>query len=233
MRLWRKLPYLIFCLTKSYKSILFDLDGTLLDSAPDLIFATKRLLQEENKPPPSDDVLRPHISDGAAGLIKSAFGAQSDETLHGRRQKFLNYYRQDPLSQGSQIFAGLEVISELLRNIPWGIVTNKSRPLTEPIIKSLTALQGLSVLVCGDDLQQMKPHPMPVTHACNELNIAPDEVLFVGDSSKDIQSGNSAGTATLAVLYGYRAADDNPYDWGADYYAESPESLIDLIKGFV
>lgn len=216
-----------------YKAILFDLDGTLLDSAPDLISTTQRLLKEEEKSFVTDDILRPCISDGAQGLIMQAFGSPADNSLKKLRRKFVSYYSQNPLKYGSKLFSGLEVISDLLHNTPWGIVTNKSRLLTKPIIESFSTLNSCNVLVCGDDCEEMKPHHQPVSYACSELGVAPEETIFIGDSIKDILAGKGAGTATAAVFYGYRSADDNPYEWEAGYYIRSPKDLIDFIKSLI
>lgn len=217
----------------TYEAVLFDLDGTLLDSAPDLLHTTKLILKEENRDIPADDILRPRISDGAMGLLKEAFGTEDENELQERRSKFVEYYYKNPLEQGSKLFPYLEKIPSLLQSIPWGIVTNKTRRLTLPIVKSIKALSTYQVLVCGDDLEFMKPHPMPVLHACEQLSIAPTKTLFIGDSSNDIQAGKAAGTATLAATYGYLRLGEDARKWKADYYADSPAGLISMLPSFI
>lgn len=218
---------------RKYDAVLFDLDGTLLDSAPDMLHATKRILKEENHSIPTDEVLKPCISDGAMGLLGEAFGTKDMDALNSRRQKFLDYYFEDPLQQGSCLFTGIQAVIELLKDTPWGIVTNKSRRGSIPIVNAIETLQGHKVLVCGDDLEYMKPHPHTILHACEQLDMNPEKVVYVGDSSKDILAGKAAGTATLVALYGYRNPSDDTAQWDANYYADSPESLLSILKSIV
>ncbi|MCH9665390.1 MAG: HAD-IA family hydrolase [Gammaproteobacteria bacterium] len=217
-----------------YDAVLFDLDGTLLDSAPDLLYTTRRILKEENHHTiPDDDILRPCISDGAMGLLKQAFNTKDTNALENHRTKFLDYYFEDPLKHGSGLFSGIEEVLELLKDIPWGIVTNKSRRLTLPIVNAIDILSNNKVLVCGDDLDYMKPHPHTILHACKQLDISPQRVVYVGDSSKDIVAGKASATATLVALYGYRSPSDDAHKWNADYYADSPASLLLLLQSIV
>ena len=209
------------------------MDGTLMDSAPDLLHITKTILQEEGEEIPDDDDLRPCISDGAMGLLKRGFGTDDENKLTDKWRRFYDYYSKDPVSQGSRLFPHLEGLADLLTDTSWGIVTNKTRGLTLPIINKVGILKGHQVLVCGDDLEFMKPHPMPIMHACSELDVAPQDTLFVGDSSKDIIAGKAAGTATLAVLYGYIAKDEDATEWGADYYAKTTLSLLEMLGKLV
>ena len=211
----------------SYSAVLFDLDGTLIDSAPDLVEITNRLLKRERHSPLPYSLLRTYVSDGAAGLIKQAFGEeQPDDLLEERRRVFLADYGADPLKYGTKVFSGMENLPSLLRSVPWGIVTNKNRFLTKLLCEKIPLLRQAQVLVCGGDLERLKPHPLPVLHACEQLGVAAAKTLFVGDNSKDIEAGRQAGTATIAVLYGYYSKEEDPQKWNANYYASSPKLLL-------
>ena len=214
-----------------YAAVLFDLDGTLIDSAPDLVETTNRLLRREKRPPLPYSLLRSYVSDGAAGLIKRSFGEeQPKELLEERRRVFLADYGGDPLRYGTRIFNGMEKLPSLLRTVPWGIVTNKNRFLTERICDGIPLLRQAQVLVCGGDLEQLKPHPLPVLRACEQLEVAAAETLFVGDNAKDMEAGRQAGADTMAVLYGYHRREEDPQGWDANYYVPSPRLMLSKLK---
>lgn len=222
-------PYNFSFISKpmNFTAILFDLDGTLIDSAPDLVGVTNRLREKENLAPLPYSLLRSYVSDGATGLIKRSFGEeQPAELLTERRDAFLTDYGMNPLRHGTKLFANMEQLPEILQTVRWGIVTNKNRPLTEALFDSIPLLQQARVVVCGGDTDELKPHPGPVLYACEKLGVAASDTLFVGDNVKDIEAGHRAGAATMAVLYGYHHTDDNPQEWGADYYISSPEQLL-------
>lgn len=207
-----------------YSAVLFDLDGTLIDSAPDLVAIVNRLLGEEGRAHLPYSLLRSYVSEGAVALIKRAFGEeQSADELKARRDRFLADYTADPMCYGTRLFEGVEELTTLLDEVRWGIVTNKNRLLTELIVEAIPFLQRAQVLVCGGDLEHLKPNPAPVLKACKELGVPAAETLFVGDNIKDVLAGRQAGVTTIAVLYGYYRED--PQDWQAHYYVTSPALL--------
>ena len=214
-----------------YSAVLFDLDGTLIDSAPDLVGIVNHLLERENRPRLPYSLLRSYVSDGAIALIRKAFGEeQSVAELEIRLDAFLTEYTLNPIGYGTRIFAGVEKLSSLLRDKNWGIVTNKKRVLTELIAEDFPLLRQAPVLVCGGDTSELKPNPAPVLKACQELEVSPEETLFVGDNVKDILAGQRAGTKTMAVLYGYYREEEDPFDWRANYYVNSSEDLVEKLR---
>lgn len=215
----------------NFTAILFDLDGTLIDSAPDLVGVTNGLREKENLSPLPYSLLRSYASEGAGGLIKKSFGEkQPTELLTKRKETFLTDYRVDPLRHGTKLFVNMEQLPKILQGVKWGIVTNKSRLLSEALSERIPLLQQAQVMVCGDDTQEFKPHPLPVLHACEKLSVETSSTLFVGDNIKDIEAGRRAGTATMAVLYGYYRPDEDPEKWRADYYVSSPQDLLMRLK---
>ena len=212
-------------------AVLFDLDGTLLDTAPDMVGALNRLLLEESLPARPLADARRYVSNGARGLINMAFdnpGAPELETLIGR---FLTHYENGLVGETGP-FAGM---NELLRRlesvqVPWGVVTNKPAYLTEPLMEALGLSQRAACIVSGDTITERKPHPGPVQHALAHLGQVTGASIYVGDSARDIQAGRSAGVYTAAAAWGYILPGDDPASWGADFLAESPEALIDWLQ---
>lgn len=186
------------------KAVLFDLDGTLLDSAPDLIATLNHLRNGLGLSPLPDDDLRHFASRGAVGLIKAGMPPCDDETFALWRKAFLGHYQDNSFIR-SRPFDGVELLlSELRdRNIPWGVVTNKAEGLSIPLLEKVGWLPLLSVLVCGDMVSNSKPHPEPVLSACRKIGIEPENALMVGDDPRDVQAGLRAGCHTAFALYGY------------------------------
>jgi 2-phosphoglycolate phosphatase len=186
------------------KGMLFDLDGTLLDSAPDLVGSLNHVRQSERLSPlPVHEISR-HASKGAVGLLKAGMPATDELTFEEWRQRFLTHYAEHSFRE-STLFEGVEALLEALdgQRIPWGIVTNKIESLTFPIVEAAGLAGRIGCVVCGDTLSESKPHPAPVRLACSILGIAPADTIFVGDDVRDIQAGQAAGTRTAAVYYGY------------------------------
>ncbi len=214
------------------RTILFDLDGTLADTAPDLGFALNTLLQEEGREPVAHELIRAEASHGSAALLKLGFGLNpADGEFERLRVRFLALYA-DNLCRLTTLFPGIpELLEELKkRNINWGIVTNKPAHLTECLVTAL-GLTGLAAcVVSGDSTKNMKPHPEPVLYACKQAGSRAQQCLFVGDAERDIKAGKSAGMKTLVALFGYLRAEDNPGEWGADGAVRAPLEILDWLE---
>lgn len=186
------------------RAVLFDLDGTLLDSAPDLVGSLNHVRETEGLSPLAVSEMARFVSKGAVGLLQAGMPEASGEVFESWRLRLIEYYAGNSFRHSS-LYEGVPELLELLneQGIPWGVVTNKIESLTLPIIDAADLKDTISCVVCGDTLQESKPHPAPVTLACGMLGVAPAETLFVGDDIRDIQAGVAAGTQTAAVHYGY------------------------------
>ncbi len=212
-------------------AVLLDLDGTLVDTAPDMAAALNQLLAEENKAPMAYQEIRPHVSQGAARLLGLAWAQQSNEDrFEALKQRFLEIYA-GLNGRESVLFDGFAEILDWLdtSGIPWGIVTNKPAWLTEPLIRHLCIDQRTGCLVCGDTLAQRKPHAAPLLHAASLLNAEPQDCVYVGDASRDMEAAKSANMAGIAATYGYIPGGTDPYAWPAAAMIEKPAELIALI----
>ncbi len=214
-------------------AVLFDLDGTLLDTAPDMIAALDALLAEQGQGPVEYAHARLHVSKGAIGLINLAFDALGISLSQGQllslRNRYLDLYAKR-LCQATTLFDGMaEVLAQLEdAGMPWGIVTNKPGFLAEPLLDQLGLLQRSAALVSGDTLPERKPHPQPLLFAASQLFVMPGETVYIGDDIRDIEAGNAAGMTTVAAAYGFIPPDDNPAHWQADHLIESPGDLLTL-----
>ncbi|WP_353201012.1 HAD-IA family hydrolase [Polynucleobacter sp.] len=214
-----------------FHGVFFDLDGTLADTAPDLVAATNLLLVARNLAPKPYELLRPHASAGARGLLNGAFGITPEhpDFVHLRDEFFLNY--EKALLVHSKLFDGMDDLLKIMEeaNLPWGIVTNKSERFTNP----LTELMGLSEravsTVSGDTTPHAKPHPEPILHAARIANIDPTKSIYVGDDIRDVLAGKAAGMLTVAAAYGYCGCKEPPELWGADYLIHHPLDLLKII----
>ncbi len=212
-------------------SVLFDLDGTLLDTAPDMARALRRLCQEYGCPEPSLTVIRPTVSHGSPGMLKAALGLEIDDPRYDEcNQRFLALYRQ-AIALETALFPGMaEVLTYLeARAIRWGVVTNKPGWLTEPLLKALGLWTRAACVVSGDTLDKRKPEPEPLWHACAQIGAAPNRSLYVGDAERDMQAGKRAGLTALVAGFGYLSAGDRPMDWGADGFLAQPADLFDWL----
>ena len=213
------------------RSVLFDLDGTLLDTAPDLAHALNFVLQENARDPLPLERIRRVVSHGGRALIELGFGPEHDTPdLESLRQQLLAYYQQH-LSEHTRLFPGMEIVLETLasREIPWGIVTNKPGWLTEPLLRQMQLFGQAACIISGDSLPERKPHPAPLLHASTLMGIRPESCLYVGDAERDIEAGRRAGMTTLAALYGYLLEEDRPETWRADGCIRAPEELLDWL----
>jgi len=218
-------------LVSPYKGIFFDLDGTLADTAPDLVVAANQLLITRNLPPKQYEVLRPCASAGARGLIGGAFGIGTDhpDFIPLRDEFFANY--EKALLVNSVLFEGVDYLLEQLdsANLPWGIVTNKSERFTHPLTEQMGLRQRAVSTISGDTTPHSKPHPEPILHAARVANIDPSKSVYVGDDIRDIVAGKAAGMKTIAAAYGYCGCEEPPEAWGADYLVRHPKELLEII----
>jgi phosphoglycolate phosphatase len=216
---------------KTSKAMLFDLDGTLLDSAPDLVGSLNWVRQTEGLPPLPLSEMSQYASRGAIGLLKQGMPEADEVTLETWRTRFLEHYAVNSYRHSS-LYDGVPELLEALAEaeIPWGLVTNKPEYLTHPIIEAANLGNGISCVVCGDTLSQSKPHPAPVSLACGILQTIPAEVLFVGDDIRDIQAGKAAGTQTAAAHYGYGSGELKGDLVNDSLQLHHPAELIDLVR---
>jgi 2-phosphoglycolate phosphatase len=209
------------------RTVLFDLDGTFADTAPDLADALNRTLIANEQPPLAFEQIRPVVSHGGRALIELGFGINdSDPSFEPLRQQLLSYYQAD-IARHTQLFPGiLHLLQELqYNNLRWGIVTNKPGWLTNPLLASLALPFAPCSVVSGDTLPQRKPDPTPLLHACSMCQCEPAHCLYIGDAERDIVAGKRAGMQTMAALYGYLREEDDPQQWQADCYIEHPDAI--------
>ena len=211
--------------------MLFDLDGTLLDTAPDFVTALNRMLVNRQLAPLEPAVIRAAVTNGSAGLITLAFGLQpGEENFDLMKEEFLGFYREC-LSEQTLLFPGMDQVLGRLsaENIPWGIVTNKPELYTRELLDKLRLPFTPRTVVCPDHVTRTKPDPEPVLLACTRMRAEPGATLFVGDHLRDIQSGREAGCHTVSAAYGYIGDGENPADWGAHYLVNSAAELAAII----
>jgi phosphoglycolate phosphatase len=214
-----------------FHGVFFDLDGTLADTAPDLVAATNQLLVARNIAPKPYELLRPHASAGARGLLEGAFGIGPDHAdFAALRDEFFSNY-ENALLVESKLFDGIGHLLDQMDSaqLPWGIITNKSKRFTNP----LTDLMGLSQravsTVSGDTTAHSKPHPEPILFAARAASIDPTKSIYVGDDIRDVIAGKAAGMKTVAAAYGYCGCKEPPEAWGADYIINNPLELLQII----
>ncbi len=210
------------------EAVLFDLDGTLADTAPDLGGALNQLLREQGRSALPMDQLRPHVSSGARGLIGAGLGiGPLDATYPALQQRFLAIY-QDALCVGTRLFEGVaEHLDDLdARGIPWGVVTNKSQRFAIPLMEQLGLRQRGACIVCGDSARRAKPSGQPLQLAGAVIGIATAACVYVGDDERDVISGRSVGMRTVVASWGYLGTGRPPHEWGADAIATTPAEIL-------
>jgi N-acetyl-D-muramate 6-phosphate phosphatase len=217
-------------LPENIQGVLFDLDGTLLDSAPDLYAALLAQCAEEGAPPPPYAPVREVVSRGARAVLRCAFAERGEPALEALVPRYLQLY-QDVMAQQTRAFDGIdELLARIERHgLRWGIVTNKAGFLTDELVARIGWAQRASAVVSGDTLAVKKPDPAPVLLACERAGVAPARCLFVGDDRRDIQAGAAAGLYTVAVSWGYLDGGD-PQTWGADKVVGHPAELAELLR---
>jgi 2-phosphoglycolate phosphatase len=211
--------------------VLFDLDGTLADTAPDLAAAANRQRIDHGLAPLPYPVLRPYASQGARGLIGRALDVGPDDArFEPLREQFLAYY-EAALCVESRLFDGVQQVLDALaaHEVRWGIVTNKAARFTTPLVAQLGLSEGAACVVSGDTTPHAKPHPEPLRHAMRSARAQAATSLYVGDDRRDIQAGRAAGVATVAAAYGYLGDDGDTLSWQADHTIGHPLELLDLL----
>jgi 2-phosphoglycolate phosphatase len=213
------------------RTVLFDLDGTLLDTAPDLADALNTVLVEQGRAPLPFENIRPVVSHGGIALIELGFRLErSDPAFEALRQRLLVVYRAN-LSGRTRPFPGMPELLDAIeaRGLNWGVVTNKPGWLTDPLLQELGLYQRAACVVSGDTLDERKPHPAPMLYACEQAGSTPAQCVYVGDAQRDIDAGNNAGMHTLVALFGYIQADDDPHSWAASAAIETPAEVLEWI----
>jgi len=212
------------------KVVLFDLDGTLIDTAPEMHLSMNTLLKEEGLDPLPYESIRPHVSNGVMGIFNNTFN--DTPKLGGRRfNRYLDIY-EEYLGINAQVFPGMgEVIGTIEnRGITWGIVTNKSKRFVMPLLEKLDLFDRASCVVCGDTTDKIKPDPEPINHALLLLNTKSSKNSFyVGDSKKDVRAAKAAKITSIACTFGYIEEDDDPEKWYADYLIDQPLEMLKIV----
>ncbi|POZ63336.1 HAD family hydrolase [Chromobacterium alticapitis] len=214
------------------KAVLFDLDGTLADTARDLGAALNRLLAEEGLPSQSYDAIRPIASHGARGLVRLGFGQDiAADRLEALRIRFLDHYEAS-FADETCLFDGVNALIEELdrRGVVWGIITNKPMRFTDRLVPALPFASAPAVTVSGDTVGVAKPDPRPMLHAVERIGIAAESCAYVGDAERDIQAGRAVGMRTVLANWGYISDEDRPAEWGADVGIDHPLQLLDHLQ---
>ncbi len=212
-------------------TVLFDLDGTLIDTAPDMANALNILLQEEGYVPLAFDTIRPVVSNGSVALVNLGFPDVKDEQkLSHLKQRYLDIYQQN-LCVDSQLFPGMNQLIQHIedRQMNWGVVTNKPGWLTDPLMQQIGLAERAACIISGDTTANRKPHPEPMYLACRLADSAAEHCIYIGDARRDIEAGNNAGMQTVVASYGYIGEWENTHEWGADHMVDTPEDIIRLI----
>ncbi|WP_447553011.1 HAD-IA family hydrolase [Vreelandella sp. EE22] len=213
-------------------AILFDLDGTLVDTAPDLATATNVLRQYHGLAPLPFEQIRREVSNGGSALVTLATGLEADTDEHARAREYLLEAYEQAVAVHSQVFKPLDqwLADWHSREKLWGIVTNKPRRYTLPLLEALSLEPG--ALLCADDLSVKKPEPEPLWEAARRLNIDPSQCWYVGDHRRDIEAAKAAGMTAIAVGYGYISEQDDYRTWPADVWFETCEALVECLTTF-
>ena len=213
-------------------AVLFDLDGTLIDTAPEFVAIGLQLRQAAGLPAIAPDTIRSSVSDGAIGMVATALGmTTTDPAFEQWRQRFLNDYEKG-LGQHSEPYPGLLALISTLASVgtKWGVVTNKLSRFAHPLMEKMAFNPAADIIITPDDVTHPKPHPESLLLACNRLNCPPDRTVFIGDHRRDIEAGNAAGCATIAAAYGYLADGESATAWEANAIATSSLELSQMIE---
>lgn len=210
---------------------LFDLDGTLVDSAGDLHAAAVALCAEEGIAPPSPAAFRERVSQGGTAMLSLTFADADAARIAALLPRFLALY-DAAIGRHGRLFAGFDAVLDALdaRRLPWGVVTNKPERLARRVLDELHLSSRCAVLIGGDTLAQRKPDPLPLREACARLGFAPDAALYLGDDPRDVQAARAAGMPVLVAGWGYIGAEVDPADWAADGVLQAPAELLALIE---
>lgn len=214
------------------QAVLFDLDGTLIDSAPDLAGAGNDMRMARGLPPLPYASFRPMVGAGARGMVGIALQVTpADAEFPALRDEFLSRY-EGRMTQSTRVFDAVPSVLAALqvRGLPWGIVTNKARRFTEPLVRALGLHAHAATVVCGDTTPHSKPHPAPLLEAAHQMKLDPQHCVYVGDDLRDVQAGQAAGMVTVAAGWGYLGMGEAIADWGADHVIETPGELLKLLS---
>ena len=214
-------------------AVLFDLDGTIADTAPDLGYALNQQRQARGLPALPIAEVRSHASSGARGLLKIGFDMTPDDSgYEAMRDEFLDIYEEN-LARSSDLFPGVASLLAQIeqRGMAWGIVTNKAERFTFPLLRALGLLERSGAVICGDTTPHPKPHPAPLFAAADKMGVAATNCLYVGDDERDVQAGQAAGMLVIVARYGYLGNGKPPESWGADGYIDSPMELLGFLSG--
>lgn len=214
------------------RAVLFDLDGTLIDSAPDLGAAADGMRLRRGLPSKPLEEYRPHVGSGARGMLQVAFGMDAAHVDYEQyKEEFFVHY-ENCLTQRTRPFEEVDLlVSSLLeRGLRWGVVTNKAQRFTAPITRSMGLFDSAATVISGDTTSHAKPHPEPLLEAARRMSLLPAQCIYVGDDERDIRAGRSAGMWTVAARYGYLGAGADVASWGADAEVSSPLQVLQLLE---
>jgi len=213
------------------RAVLFDLDGTLIDSAPDLAGAANDLRTSQGLPALPYERFRPMVGSGARGMVGVAFDVgPNDARFVPLRDEFLRRY-EHRMTQETRVFAAMIPVLEALESVgrPWGVVTNKASRFTDPLVRSLGLFARAATVIAGDTTAHSKPHPAPLLEAARRVGLDPAQCMYVGDDLRDMQAGRAAGMTTVAAGWGYLGDGGPIEDWGADHIVQTPQELLNLL----
>lgn len=222
-------------MNQAIRAVMFDLDGTLLDTAPDFVVVVNQLLREQGRPTLPDELIRAGVSNGSKALIKLAFGIdESHSDFEPLRQRLLELYLQH-IAVHTKPFPGIENLLEKLaqHQIAWGIATNKPAAYTLPLMAALNMQPAPASVICPDHVQRSKPDPESMLLASTQLGCKPQQIIFVGDHKRDIDCGRDAGSITIAAAYGYVDEGDDPANWNADHCVSHADEIWPIIQQYL
>jgi phosphoglycolate phosphatase len=214
------------------RAVLFDLDGTLADTAPDLAAALNRLLGEQGRPAVPIERARPVTSSGARGMLKVGFGIDPQDARYEQlKARFLDLYGERICGE-TRLFDGIADLLAALegRNLAWGVVTNKPERFTLPLLEALGLRTHAACVVGGDTTERAKPHPDPLLHAAQALRLDAARCVYVGDDVRDVQAARAAGMPVIAAAYGYLGDGGDPRTWGADAVVAHPLEVLNHLN---
>jgi phosphoglycolate phosphatase len=220
---------------RSIRAVVFDLDGTLLDTAPDFVVVVNQLRAEHQLAPLPAERIRASVSNGARALVSLALDIDENAAqFEPQRQRLLKLYLNH-IAVHTQLFPGIDTLLQLLgkHNIGWGIATNKPSLYTHPLLQALNIQPAPVSVICPDDVQQRKPHPESLWLASQHLGCTPQEIIYVGDHKRDIDCGKNAGAITIAAAYGYIEADDDIHQWQADYCVTHASEIWPIVEQYL
>ena len=222
-------------MAKKIRAVMFDLDGTLLDTAPDFVVVVNQLLTEQQRAVLPDEAIRACVSNGSKALIKLAFGIdEADAQFEPMRQRMLELYLSHCCVH-TKPFPGIDSLLQQLakRNIAWGIATNKPAAYTLPLMTGIDMQPAPASVICPDHVSKAKPDPESLFLASKQIGCQPEEIIFIGDHKRDIDCGNSAGSITIAAAYGYLDKDEDPSNWKADHCVNHADEIWPVIEKYL